>query len=93
MKKYFIEIEDETCGDIEVVKDFMRSNDMVQLDVFEAKRDVGSDFFFCRDSWEAGEKGYCGASCNSYEPRNKKNGICIHNAPVYDTGEKVTIKL
>ncbi len=92
-KKYFIHKEDETCGDIEVVKDFMRFNKMTELEVFQAKRDVGSDFFFCKDVWEVGEKGECGKGCASYSPRNGKNGICRHNSTVYEIGNKINIKL
>ena len=92
-KYYFIHKEDETCSDIEAVKDFMRYNKMTELEVFEAKREIGSDFFFCRDAWEVGEKGECGNLCDSYKPRNNKNGICKHNAPVYEIGKKINIKL
>jgi len=92
-KYYFINRDDEYCADIESVKDFMRFNEMKEIEVFEAKRDLGSDFLFCKFYWAAGEKGICGNVCEKYDPRNGKNGICIYNAPVYERGNKIKIKL
>ncbi len=92
-KLYFQDKNAEICEPKESILDMMRFEGYDELEVYEAKKDIGSDFFFCRDVWEVGEKGECGKQCKSYQPRNGKNGICKHNAPVYEHGEKITLTL
>lgn len=92
-RHYFLHKDSEESCDLETVRDQIRMNGLTELEVFKAKRDVGSDYFFCRDAWEIGEKGDCGKMCSSYEPRNGKNGICKHNGPVYELGDKISLKL
>jgi len=45
-----------------------------------------SEFFFCRHHQEVGLKGEgtCGVQCDSYAPRNGKNGRCRHSAHCYE---------
>ena len=46
----------------------------------EMRRDIGGPFFWCSKWNEVGERGDgdCGAECQYYQPRNGKNGICLH---------------
>ena len=93
-KFYFIHKEDETCGNLESVKDFMRLNEMVELEVFEAKIEKNTGMFWCKEFGEIGEVGQgCGKTCVSYKPRNKISGRCNHSGSVYGLGNKVSIKL
>ena len=88
-KYFFITSSDEQTTDFEGVMDHLNYIDENEIEVFEAKKVVGANYFFCKDSFEAGEKGNCGKSCTAYKPRNGKNGICKHNRPVYEHGNKV----
>ena len=88
-KYFFITSSDEQTTDFEGVMDHLHSIDENEIEVFEAKKVVGSNYFFCKDSFEVGEKGNCGKSCRAYKSRNGKNGICKHNRPIYEFGKKV----
>ena len=62
------------------------------MEVFEAKREVGSDYFFCTELDEVGEVGQgCGKFCYHYKPRNGKNGRCKHSGSVFEQTEKTKI--
>lgn len=65
-----------------------------EIELFEAKRAAPNDqFFFCRHYGMTGEKGQCGRMCENYNPRNGKNGCCIHVGFLYEATDKtVTIK-
>lgn len=93
MSKYYFQNEDsEFCETKESIIDSMRCDEIKTKEVFKADRVVDSDFMFCNVVDEAGEKGYC-SDCVHYVPRNKINGICLHNKPVYEPGEKIIIKI
>lgn len=83
MKKYFSEHNDEYCYPINC---FYRGDT-----VYEAKACRNVDMFFCSIIRAPGEKGHCGKQCEYYNPRNKKNGICKFNFPVYENTEKKII--
>jgi len=85
MKKYYSEHNDEYCYPL----DYFEKGKIV----FEAKIIRNVDMFYCTLVYEVGEKGSCGKSCEGYEPRNGKSGICKHNFPVYEkTGKKIIVK-
>lgn len=95
-KKYF-EFEDaDFCYTEDYFLDKMREEGLTEIDVFEAERETGTDYFWCREHGTAFEKGHdtCGVNnCESYEPRNGKSGICKHNSYCYTPVKKVTLKL
>lgn len=96
MKLYFAK-ESELCYPISVHKDIMRFDEISELEVFEAKRETGTGYFFCTEFLEVGEVGEgCGKQCDSYKPRNGKNGRCKHSGSTYEQTEilkKLKIKL
>ena len=92
-KHFFIKKSDEYTTDFEGVMDHLHSIDEKEIEVFEAKRIINANCFFCNYFLEVGEKGNCGKSCESYKPRNGKKGICIHNRSVYERGNKVKFNL
>lgn len=95
-KKYFTEEDSEFCYEESFYQDLMKEEGLTEIEVFEAERETGSDFFWCREYGAAFEKSdnACGVSeCESYTPRNGKNGICKHNSYCYTPIKKVTLKL
>jgi len=92
MSKYFFQNRGDNCYTIEYWKQYMKDNGISEMAVYEAKRDVGSGYFYCDKLEEVGESGEgCGKSCKYYQPRNKKNGICKHAKPTYEQTDKVKI--
>jgi hypothetical protein len=74
----------------------MKFNGISSMTVFLAKRETNVDYFFCNHFGEIAEKvnGVCGKHCKSYQPRNKKSGVCKHNGYTYEqTDQKLTINL
>ncbi|MCK5613287.1 hypothetical protein KAR91_66050 [Candidatus Pacearchaeota archaeon] len=94
-KKYFRKEEDEFCYTKQAIINQMKSEGLRELTVIEAQRDLKSDFFYCKESGEVYEKGEeCGKSCESYDPRNGKSGICKHSRnPYMPIDNEITIKL
>lgn len=80
MKKYYFceQINEEMCFTIDYFLDEMKEDNIKQLEICEAVRDIGGEFFYCKAIGEVGEKseGGCGKQCDLYEPRNGKNGLC-----------------
>lgn len=95
MAKYYFRQDDDMCFDLETHYDYMEENKLTEMDVFEAKIERNSDYFFCTHFYEVGEKnGTCGKMCKAYQPRNHKKGICKHHGNVYEqTDKKLTLKL
>ena len=94
MKKYFETKYSENCHSIDYFYDMMRLEELSEMEVFEAKIEYKTGFFWCNKFWELGEVGEgCGKICKEYKPRNGKNGRCVHSGPVYECGKKVKIKL
>jgi hypothetical protein len=95
-KKYFEFEDSDFCYTLEYFNDKMLDEGLTEIEVFEAEREVGSSFFWCRHHSVACEKNSdtCGVdNCADYEPRNGKNGICRHNGYCYTPIKKVTLKL
>lgn len=94
MKKYFrTDIKDpEFCYTLDGIKDQMRFEDISELEVVEAVPIKGSNFFFCTYYGEIGEVGEsCGSACDSYKPRNNKNGRCVSSGSVYEPSDRVRL--
>ena len=96
MKLYFSDQAGESCHTVDYFYEYMRENNVKELTLFRAKPEFGSEYFFCRECSDVGEVGNsdCGKLCESYKPRNGKNGRCVHSTFVYDvTDEKRILKI
>ena len=91
---YFRNIGDEICYNEAYFQKEMKDNNYTEMVVYKAIPDHNSDFFFCKEFGETGEKGegICGNDCNKYDPRNKVSGICRHySSKIYEPGNLVTL--
>jgi len=94
MKKYFEKDAEWAFTKADHLKNMQDVED-TEREVYEAKPDYGSGFFFCREFETVGEVGEdCGRFCPKYEPRNKKNGRCRFSGYTYlPTEKKITLKI
>ena len=93
-KLYFSTYKDyEVCATIEVHIEYLKEHELKELELTEAKRIIGSEFFYCSSFNEVGDKGesHCGKDCGSYKPINGKSGKCKFNKPVYEPTDKKII--
>lgn len=93
--KYYFRHNEEICHNKETHLEFMRENDIKEMDVFEAKKIKVKDWFYCR-VFGIGDKTeeLCRKSCPKYSPRNGKFGICKNQGSLYEeTDNKLTLKL
>ena len=88
---YYRNQDDEFCYDIEAHKDYMRENDLSELELYEAKRETNVDFFYCKEYGEVGEKGDCGIICDKYKANNGTGGRCKHYGYCYEKTDKKLI--
>lgn len=70
----------------------MKEQNLKELVISEAVRELRTDIFFCKAAGEAGERGddyySCGKLCKDYLPRNGKNGCCKHRGYCYSPGDE-----
>ena len=91
MKLYFMK-DDELCKPISLHKEWMKENGVQELTVFEAKMETKTKYFFCSEVGEIGETGEsCGKYCESYHPRNGKNGRCRYSKNLYEQTDKAKL--
>ena len=94
MSKYYFSEHDENCYPLQYWIDYVKDNEIPELTVYEARSDKNTDYMFCKENQEVGEKGNCGKQCDDYKPKNGKSGACIYLGKVYEkTNIKKTIKL
>ena len=94
MKLYFSDHDPEFCYALAYHKKYMEENRISEMELTEAVRITGSEYFFCREFNELGEKGNCGKVCDKYAPTNGVSGKCKYNGYTYDYGEnKLTLNL
>ena len=87
---YFIEPDGDVCLNKKAIIEYMKEDGLKELTVFEAKRETGSGYFFCREFGEVGEiNGTCGKSCEKYIPNNGKSGRCRHYGWLYEKTFKI----
>ena len=90
-KKYF-QKDDESCYSLQYHIDYMKENNITELEVFEAKAEFGTGYFYCKEFFDVGEVGEgCGKECKSYSPMNGKTGRCRHSGYVYEQTDKIKI--
>ncbi len=83
------------CYTEESIRQTMADEDIDEITVYRAEREIGSDAFYCKDLGEAylKEDSPCGKNCTEYAPRNGKNGNCRHRRGVWQsTDEEVVFK-
>jgi len=91
-KLYFSECDDEHCYHLAYHKEYMKENELKEMKVFEAKRETGTDYFYCKKFNDIGEVGEsCGKFCDAYKPNNGKNGRCKHYGYCYVPTDKVIL--
>ena len=93
--KYYFRKNDERCYTKEYHLDWMKDNELTEMEVYEAVPEHGTGMFTCAEFGEIGEVGEgCGKMCDMYQPRNGKNGICkSYRTPYGQTDKKITLKL
>ena len=82
---YFKKGEYERCYDINYFKYYIKENGLESIILIEAKRDLGTGVFYCKEHSEVGHVGDsgCGKDCECYDPRNGKSGRCTSSGDVY----------
>lgn len=94
-KLYFPKGDEGSCYQLEYWREYMKENNLSEIELFEAKRETGSGYFFCKEFLEIGEvsEGGCGKTCEKYKPNNGKNGRCKHYGYTYEyTDKKLILK-
>jgi len=93
-KRYFFQKDGEYCYKLDYHLQYMVDNDIKEMDVYLAKREIQSHYFFCKHFQECGERGECGKHCEAYNPRNGKNGVCKHFGYTYEqTDQCFTLRI
>ena len=96
MRYYFHTYDDEICYNEEYWQQFMKAEELTEIEVFEAVPEKFYDQFWCKQYATVGQKDNktCGKVCKKYAPRNGKNGCCKHySTKVFGHGKKVTLNL
>lgn len=88
MPKMYFQKHDECCYTLDYHREYMQDNNLKQLELFEAKRETVTGYFFCKEYQETGETGNCGKQCDKYSPNNGKNGRCKHYGYTYEQTDK-----
>ena len=94
--KYYFENEDsDHCYTEEYFQDKMKEDELIEISVMEAvpvKISI-SEYIYCKEYGEVGERSVCGKECRYYTPRNRKNGMCKHRGRLFDHGEEIILKV
>lgn len=87
-------ISEEHSYTLERIKKKMIDFGLNEVLAYKAVREYRSDYFWCKEFSEIGEKGqHCGKECGSYSPKNGKNGCCKYVGHLYVKGEEVRISI
>ena len=89
-KRFYFRQNYDICCTIESHLQYMLENKIEEIDIFLAKRETDSGYFFCKHFNKVGEKSYggCGKMCQTYQPRNGKSGACKLIGYVYEKTDK-----
>ena len=95
--KYYFQYDDsEMCYDEDYFQSIMLDENMKEMEVLEAVPERIPGVFWCQMHCFSSDDSAstCGKfNCNQYEPRNKKNGRCIHHCiDLFTHGDKITLK-
>ena len=92
MKYYFKYPDSENCYTKQHFIQEMKDRGITELEVYPAKIMYGLGYFYCQEFGESGESGEgCGKDCESYKPRNGKNGRCVHHSCCYEASDIIVI--
>lgn len=93
-KRYFFQKNDENCYTLDYHLQYMEENYIKEMDVYLAKRETQSNYFYCKHFQECGERGECGKHCEAYSPRNSKSVVCKHFGYTYEqTDQYFTLRV
>ena len=94
-KIYFVpKISEETAYSLNPLLKVMANEGWTEMQAFEAVRDYGSGYTYCKKFAEILETGeHCGKQCEEYSPRNGRSGCCKHVGCLYTPGKEVTITI
>lgn len=94
MSKYYTSKYEDNCYQKQHFIDYMKENELSEIELREMKMEVGSVIFWCTEFNSVGEVGEgCGKSCPKYIPRNGKNGRCRFSNNLYEaTNNKIILK-
>jgi len=97
MSKYWFDKKHpESCYPIKRHREEMLENNEPERTLIGAKAIIGEGIYYCTKYGEPGDSGdgMCGKICDGYNPRNGKNGRCLHSGYCYEpTKETKTIKI
>jgi len=95
MKRYFENEDAENCYPESYFQDEMRDNGLTEMTVIEAipMKSSETEYIYCEEVGDCGDKGECGRACDYYVPRNGKSGMCKYQGRLNEFGEKVVLKL
>jgi len=94
MKNLYFKENDPLCHSEADIREYMTENNITEIQVFKAKRELRTGYFFCKLHQEMGLTAqYCGKQfCDDYIPNNGKNGRCKYYGYDYrKTNEKKLI--
>jgi hypothetical protein len=84
-KMYFLKGDEDVCYQLDHWKDYMADNELKEVELFEAKRETGTGYFYCKEFGEVGSVNEgCVKFCEKYKPNNGKNGRCKHYGYCYE---------
>ena len=88
-KRFFFREDDVLCYRLDSQIDYMLSNGIAEMNLWLAKKENNTPYFFCRHFGEVGEKseGGCGNFCEGYEPKNGKSGVCKNYGNTYEKSD------
>ncbi len=84
-KMYFLKGDEYVCYKLDHWKNYMADNELKEVELFEAKRETETGYFYCKEFGEVGSVNEgCGKFCEKYKPNNGKNGRCKHYGYCYE---------
>ncbi len=93
-KYYFKNADDEHCRPLEFHLEIAKDEELNEIELFEAEKEIVEGMFFCKAVEEQTEEGYCGKKCDEYSPKNGKTGMCkFKQKHFYSPSKKVTFKV
>lgn len=92
--RYYFQKDAENCYDLAYHYQYMAENNLKEMEVYLAKRETQSPYFFCKHFQQTGQRGECGQHCEAYKPRNGISGVCQHFGYTYQqTNTKLNLKV
>ncbi len=93
MKLYFSKLDESYCYTLPTIKALMDDAGIDELEIIEARRVTGVEFFYCKRWQDIGiVSESCGKiNCDEYVPNNGKSGRCKHYGYCYEMTDKKRI--